>query len=210
MINAIVIAALMASPVAAAPERCLTRQEAGDIALTAASIGLGALAERCRPHVGKSAFLNGGAGAMLTRMRAAAEPRRNSAFAAFARMSRPSPATAAEGGEASGAGAEAGAADAETASAGNTERTGSSPENSDLAMPVLDPSANPELMAGFVTVMAAAMISSIDTAACADANDFIEALAPLPPENIARLAGAGLGIAGTARPTSANNPLCPA
>ena len=205
MINPIVIAALVASQAAAAPERCLTRQEAGDIALTAASVGLGALAERCRPHVGASAFLNGGAEAMLTRLRAAAEPRRNSAFAAFARMSRPGPESEAE--EESESGAETGTeTDAEKASVENMEPVGTPSEDEEPAMPAFDP----ELMSGLVTVMAAAMINSIDTAACADANDLIEALAPLPPENIGRLAGAGLGIAGTARPNSSDSPLCPA
>ena len=209
MINPIVIAALVASQAAAAPERCLTRQEAVDIALTAASVGLGALAERCRPHVGASAFLNGGAEAMLTRLRAAAEPRRNSAFAAFARMSRPGPESEVE--EESESGAEtATETDAEKASVENMEPVGTPSEDEEPAMPAFDPSANPELMSGLVTVMAAAMINSIDTAACADANDLIEALAPLPPENIARLAGAGLGIAGTARPDSFDSPLCPA
>ena len=146
---------------------------------------------------------------MLTRLRAAAEPRRNSAFAAFARMSRPGPESEVE--EESESGAEtATETDAEKASVENMEPVGTPSEDEEPAMPAFDPSANPELMSGLVTVMAAAMINSIDTAACADANDLIEALAPLPPENIARLAGAGLGIAGTARPDSFDSPLCPA
>ena len=198
MIHSILIAALVAGQAAAAPPRCLTRQEAGDIALNAAAIGLSVLAERCRPHVGPTAFLNTGAQAMLTRLREAAEPRRNSAFVAFARMSQPAP----------------GADDDATAEAGEGDsaaRNGAdAPDVETGEMPQFDPAANPELMSGLVMVMAATMINSVDTAACADADDLFEALSPLPPENIARIAGAGLGIAGTARPGAADSPLCPA
>ncbi|HET9429357.1 MAG TPA: hypothetical protein VFO69_13455 [Allosphingosinicella sp.] len=203
MINPILVAALVASQAAVPSERCLTRQEAGDIALTAASVGLGALAERCRPHVGPTAFLNTGAEAMLGRLRAAAEPRRTSAFTAFARMSRPSTPAGSDTDSDSDT-------EAEPASGPGLEPAampGDAPEPPVLAF---DPTDNPELMSGLVAVMAAAMISSVDTAACADASDLFEALAPLPPENIARLAGAGLGIAGTARPADTGNPLCPA
>lgn len=206
MIHQILIAALVASQAAAAPERCLTRQEAGDIALTTASVGLGALAERCRAHVGPNAFLNTGAGAMLERLRAAAEPRRTSAFIAFARMSRPK--TPAEGETVEAEGDSTGDASVPNMVPAVTPADGD--EDAESAMPAFDPSENPELMSGLVMVMAAAMINSIDTAACADASDMLEALAPLPPENIARIAGAGLGIAGTARPASVDNPLCPA
>lgn len=174
------------------------------MALTAVSIGLGALVERCRPHVGPNAFLNqeGGRGAeaMLARIMAAAEPRRSSAFAAFARMAAPASTTEAD---------EETAQEADSAGTVETDDT-VDPPNEDMVMPVLDPSANPELMGGLVAVMAAAMISSIDSAACTDADALVEALSPLPPENIARLAGAGLGIAGTMRPGSTDSPLCPA
>ncbi len=197
MIHSILIAALLAGQAATAPPRCLTRQEAGDIALNAAAIGLGVLAERCRPHVGPTAFLNSGAQAMLTRLREAAEPRRNSAFAAFARMSQPAPNADDDA-----------TADADEGPSGS--RNGDDAPDEAEARPRFDPSANPELMSGLVMVMAATMINSVDTAACADADDLFEALSPLPPENIARIAGAGLGIAGTARPDAADSPLCPA
>ena len=202
MIHSILIAALLASQTAAGQPRCITRQEAGDIALNAAAIGLGALAERCRPHVGASAFLNIGGEAMLSRLRAAAQPRSASAFAAFARMSRPAPRTE------NGSGDEHGHGEEGEAQANSPTET---PEEDEVesVIPEFDPSANPELMAGLVTVMAAAMINSLDTAICADADALFEALSPLPPENIARLAGAGLGIAGNARPESADSPLCP-
>ena len=66
-------------------------------------------------------------------------------------------------------------------------------------------------MEGFFAMMAGGMASAINTRACADVNVLIESLAPLPPENIARIAGASLGIVGTSIPAAANNnPLCPA
>lgn len=197
MIHYILAAALIAGQATAAPERCLTREEAGDIALTAVPIALGALTERCRAHVPATAFLNTGAPEMLARLRAAAEPRRASAFAAFARMSRPTTPPATDGEEAAESEAPAEAGD------GQAEEEGS-------AIPSFDFTGNPVVMEGFVTVMAAALASSMDTAACADANVLVESLSPLSPENIARLAGAGLGIAGTARPDATDNPLCPA
>ena len=198
MINVVVIAALLALQAGSAPQRCLTRQEAGDIALNAAYIGLNATTGRCRPHVPTTAFLNRGVQAMLDRLKAAAEPRRRSAFLAFSRMCPPVlPATVGN--------AEADDELDETqANRENVEERGEAAS----PLPQFDPSTNPELMAQLTTVMAAAAISTVDTAACADANDFIEALSPLLPENIARLAGAGLGIAGTARPGAADSPLC--
>ena len=238
MIHYVLAAALIATQSAGPAKPCLTRQEAGDIALTATSIGIAALAERCRPHVGATAFLNTGASAMLARLQAAAEPRRASAIAAFARMSRPVPAPpggeveAADGGDVLDADmnmsmdvdlsaeaemtAQASAADAGDDMQMDIDSDGSDPTESDAtdevgpAMPEFDPAANPELMVGMMTLMATAMISSIDNAACPDASDFLEALSPLTPDHIARLAGAGLGMMATARPGATDNPLCPA
>ena len=203
MIHSILIAALVATQAAAAPPRCLTREEAGDIALNATAIGLGALAERCRPHLGATAFINTGGQAMLARLRAAAAPRSASAFAAFARMSQPAPAAPTE----NGSDDEHDHGEDHPAQP-NTQTEPAEEDDAESGMPEFDPSANPELMAGLMTVMAAAMINSLDTAICADADAMFEALSPLPPENIARLAGAGLGIAGNARPDAPDSPLC--
>ena len=199
MINAVVVASLLASQASAAPRPCLTREEAGDIALNAAFIGLNAVTARCRSHVSAAAFLNRGAEAMLDRLKAAAEPRCRSAFLAFSRMYPPAlPAAASD-------------ADSGPEKGAQSRPRGESNDSQDergSRIPQFDPATNPELTAQLVTVMASAAISTVDIAACADANDFMEALAPLPPQNIARLAGAGLGIAGTVKPGAADSLLC--
>lgn len=205
MIHSLAAAAILLAQAAPASERCLTREEAGDIALTATSIAMNALAEHCRPHVPADAFLNRGGNRMLARLAAAAEPRRHSAFAAFVRVSPPPP-PAAE------AAADETAGDRQASEQAIPNMTIADPDAepaTESMMPSLDFGANPAVMESIVTLMATAFVSSIDAAACPDANDMIESLSPLSPENIARLAGASLGLAGTAQPNSAGNPLCP-
>ena len=135
MIHPILAATLIATQAAAAapaPPRCMTREEAGDVAAAVVPVAINAMAERCRPHVAADAFLNTGAHAMLARMRQAAESRRSSAFAALARVmpSPPAPPAdgggegAADGGDEGAAGA--GAPDSDGAGAGQARRT--SPE----------------------------------------------------------------------------------
>lgn len=91
MINAMVAAAMLVAQAAPAPPVCLTREEVGDMAITLAPRLFGAVADRCRAHVGPGAFLNSGWEAYRMRLEAEAGPRRDSAMRAFDKMSAGGP-----------------------------------------------------------------------------------------------------------------------
>lgn len=87
MIHATIAAALLVAQAAPAPAPCLTREEVGDMAITLAPRLFGAVADRCRAHVGPGAFFNSGWEAYRLRLEAEAGPRRASAMQAFEKMS---------------------------------------------------------------------------------------------------------------------------
>ncbi|HEV2866892.1 MAG TPA: hypothetical protein VGX37_10270 [Allosphingosinicella sp.] len=83
MIQPLLAAALLAAQAAqAAPAEppCITRQEAGDMAVTLLPHLIDAMAQRCGEHLGAQAFLRTGAAGLAARLRQDAVPRRQSAM----------------------------------------------------------------------------------------------------------------------------------
>ena len=174
MIHHAVAAALLLSQ-AAEGQRCITRGQAGDMAVTVLPIAVEAIARHCGPHVPATAFLNTGAAEMVGRLRAVAATRRQSALAGISAIS------------------------------GGNMPAGAPPEVA---------------MAGISAMIGTALTANMRTESCADANTMVESLAPLPPENVANLVGAALGLATTNRPPADSDgegeseaaprgPLCP-
>lgn len=87
MIHALTAAALLLGQAAAAEGSCVTREQVGDIAIVLVPELVGAVAEKCRPHVAETAFLATGADDYLARLQAAADSRRQSAIRTFGRAS---------------------------------------------------------------------------------------------------------------------------
>jgi hypothetical protein len=88
MIKMLAAAALLsgqpvAAPIASPQPPCVTRQQVGDAVIVVLPILIGTMRERCRAHLPAAAFLNGGADDMAARLRATAEPRRDSALRAL-------------------------------------------------------------------------------------------------------------------------------
>lgn len=70
----------------ASPQNCITRQEAGDLALFVLPELITAASRQCASHLPGTAFLRTGADAFAQRLRGEAAGRRASAMAAFQRM----------------------------------------------------------------------------------------------------------------------------
>lgn len=86
-LSALSLALAQASaPVFAPPpaQPCFSRQDIGAVVVTLLPVLVDTLSERCRTHLAGDAFLNVGAADMSARLRAAAEPRRESAMRALA------------------------------------------------------------------------------------------------------------------------------
>ena len=86
MIQPILIAALLATQAAASERPCVTREEAGNLALALLPHLIRTVGERCRPHLGADAFLATSGEALAERLRQDAGPRREMALRAIAKI----------------------------------------------------------------------------------------------------------------------------
>ncbi len=91
MFQPLIAAALIAGQAAQAAQpaapatTCVTREEARDMAVAFLPLLVTAVAQRCRPHLGATAFLTGRAGPWIERLRSEAQPRRASALRGLAK-----------------------------------------------------------------------------------------------------------------------------
>ena len=99
MIHHLVAAALLAAQAAPVERPCITHQEAADMAVTLLPFLLDSAAQRCRPHIAPTAFLNSGASAWSARLREEGASRRESALRGIAKLGG-TPPPSGEGGEA--------------------------------------------------------------------------------------------------------------
>ena len=99
MIHHLAVAALLAAQAAPAERPCITHQEAADMAVALLPFLLDSAAQRCRPHLASTAFLNNGVSAWSARLREEGAPRRESALRGIAKLGGTAPPTG-EGGEA--------------------------------------------------------------------------------------------------------------
>ncbi|HEX8641948.1 MAG TPA: hypothetical protein VF704_12450 [Allosphingosinicella sp.] len=89
MIQPLLAAALVAAQgaqAAQAPRPCVTRQEAGDMAIAFMPVLVGAVAQRCRPYLPATAFLADRSAQWVERLRRDAEPRRESALRGLSKV----------------------------------------------------------------------------------------------------------------------------
>lgn len=89
MISHIIAAAMLVSqavPGAGGQPPCLSREEVGDLVIALAPATLGAVAARCRSHLGAGAFLNSGWETFRVRLEAEASEHRTAALRAFSKM----------------------------------------------------------------------------------------------------------------------------
>ena len=86
MIQPLLIAALFATQAAATTPPCITREEAGNLAVALMPHLIEGLEERCRPHLAADAFLPTRGEAFAERLRRDAGPRRELALRAIAKI----------------------------------------------------------------------------------------------------------------------------
>jgi hypothetical protein len=67
----------------AGPRSCITKDQAADLALIALPDAVNTISQQCATYLPPTAFLRSGGAGYVERLRAAAEPRRASAMAAF-------------------------------------------------------------------------------------------------------------------------------
>jgi hypothetical protein len=99
MLQPLIAAALIAGQTASGPTPCVTRQEAGDMTIAFLPLLVGAVTQRCRAHLGPTAFLATRSEAWVAQLRRDAEPRRQSAMRGLTKVMG-APAPAGVGGEA--------------------------------------------------------------------------------------------------------------
>ena len=99
MIQHLAVVALLAAQAAPVERACITHQEAADMAVTLLPFLLDSAAQRCRPHLAPTSFLNSGASTWSARLREESAPRRESALRGIAKLGG-TPAPSGEGGEA--------------------------------------------------------------------------------------------------------------
>ena len=99
MIQPLLAAALLLTQAAAPAERsCVTPEEAGDVAVSLLPFLIDAAAERCRPHLGPTAFLVGaGARDWSERLRRESAPRRAAALRGISKVGGATPPAGGEG-----------------------------------------------------------------------------------------------------------------
>jgi hypothetical protein len=91
MFQPLIAAALIAGQAAQAAQpapaasTCVTREEARDMTVAFLPLLVTAVAQRCRPHLGATAFLTGRADPWIERLRREAQPRRGSALRGLAK-----------------------------------------------------------------------------------------------------------------------------
>jgi hypothetical protein len=83
MINALVIAAMLAVPATQTAPRCVTKTQMSDAAIVFAPYMVEALAETCRAHLPPEAFLVKNSGTLLARLKAESVGHEASAATAF-------------------------------------------------------------------------------------------------------------------------------
>ena len=97
MLQPLIAAALVLSQAAPAPRPCVTRQEAGDMAIAFLPVLVSAVAQRCRAHLPATSFLSSRSADWVERLRRDAEPRRESALRGLSKVTE-APAPAGVGG----------------------------------------------------------------------------------------------------------------
>ena len=83
----IMLAALLLAQVQPAPGTCVTREEAGDLAVAVIPHIVGGISERCRPHLQPGAFLVTRGPALRERLERDAVPRREAALRTVGKIS---------------------------------------------------------------------------------------------------------------------------
>lgn len=196
---AAVVAVLLWQPAGGPPRPCVTPEQAGAGAAVLLPEMVEAVRRGCERHLPETAFLRAEGSELVGRWRAESAPHRRTAHAGLMRMIPPEVMAAMAQGMAGQTG-------------GSRPGTGSPPPREGqppaAGAPPGDPAA---MMRGMMGGLDAAMAERLNPETCKEASRFIEALAPLPAGNVARLVSAAMGLGVALAPPKGDDgpPICP-